>query len=181
MPRSLPATRRQVLAARDHDSHAKVSLRAIDGPKCSGLFANRLIAKRAVVAYYPIEVIVDPGSDTRDPLRDYFIEVKHANGHVAGNFVGRPDLRATLASPTRGLSSTGLFANEPSGDQRINTQLDVARTNGELFDGKKLKVIVRAIKPIAPEEEILVCYGSGFARAGYVSSCDCQRCQACSA
>ena len=49
-------------------------------------------AKRAVVAYYPIEVIVDPGSDTRDPLRDYFIEVKHANGHVAGNFVGRPDL-----------------------------------------------------------------------------------------
>ena len=45
--------------------------------------ANRLIAKRAVVAYYPIEVIVYPGSDTRDPLRDYFIEVKHANGHVA--------------------------------------------------------------------------------------------------
>lgn len=95
--------------------------------------------------------------------------------------------RARPRQPRKGVAASDRRAEvfravrEPSGDQRINAQLDVARTNGELFDGKKLKVIVRAIKPIAPEEEILVCYGSGFARAGYVSSCDCQRCQACSA
>ena len=42
-----------------------------------------------VLSYYPIEVIHEPGADTRDPLHDYYIEVKHSNGHAAEQFVGR--------------------------------------------------------------------------------------------
>ena len=180
---SLWSTRLKILSGSSSSSGSiggsKVSLRVVDGPKGAGLFANRRIGAGTIVAYYPIEVINDPGFDSRDPLRDYFVEVKHSNGHVAENFVGRPDLRAVHAAPTRGLSSIGLFANEPSGSEQINAELESVQVAGPLFNGRKLKqcVRVRAIKPIKLNEEILLCYGSEYTRVGYESSCDCSRCR----
>lgn len=178
---SLWSTRLKILSGSSSSGSSggsKVSLRAVDGPKGAGLFANHRIAAGTIVAYYPIEVINDPVFDSRDPLRDYFVEVKHSNGHIAENFVGRP-LRAVQAAPTRGLSSIGLFANEPSGSEQINAELESVRVIGPLFNGRKLKqcVRVRATKPIKPNEEVLLCYGSDYARVGYESSCDCSRCR----
>lgn len=104
--------------------------------------------------------------------------MKHSNGHVAEQFVGRPDLRAVLAPPVRNLSSTGLFANEPSAGSRINAELDAVRTRGALYHGRKLRHYIRAVTLIERDTEILVCYGSLFKRVDYASSCDCSRCVA---
>lgn len=150
---------------------SKVRLAQIRGPKAAGLFAACDIPKGRVVARYPLVLIADPGDNTSDPLLHYFIEVGHANGITSKDFVGRPDLHATVRAPDRGLAPIGLFANEPSGDERDNVQFSSRPPTSKLHAGQKLVFSLISTVDIQEGDEILVCYGDLFERVGYTCSC----------
>ena len=62
---------------KDWGGESKVLVKRMKPPKQAGMMATRTIKKGETIAYYPIVLIADPGSKTKDPLRNYFIEVRY--------------------------------------------------------------------------------------------------------
>jgi hypothetical protein len=90
-----------------------------------GLVVAHPIRRGQVIALYPIIVIAEPGCNTKDPLKEYFIEVvDDGSDEASSTLVGRPDLREVRRAPTgRKIPSTGLFANEPGRRVPANAEL----------------------------------------------------------
>ena len=78
-----------------------------------------------VIALYPIIVIAEPGCNTKDRLKAYFIEVAdNGSEEASSTLIGRPDLRAARSPPTgRKIPSFGLFANEPGPQVPANAEI----------------------------------------------------------
>jgi hypothetical protein len=155
---------------------AKVYLEHRNRASGAGLFAKRRIQKGEVIAYYPVEVVRDPGPRTRDALAAYFIDVKHANGKSALKLTGRPNLSAILAAPTRhGIPSTGLFANEPAPHEVANAEIAAGPARPKLVEGLHLTYRLTATVAIEEGCEVLTCYGPHFNRGNppYGTSCCC--------
>ena len=68
------------------------------------MVATRTIKKGETIAYYPI-VLINPGAKTKDPLRNYFIEVRYKGKQ--NRLVGKPDLAMVSRKPTRAIPYTG--------------------------------------------------------------------------
>ena len=160
-------------------SRAKVRVKGHARVQGAGLFAQQFIANGGVIAYYPITVVDDPGPQTRDSLRDYFIDVQHANGKASRYLTGRPDLPAIAAAPAapQRIPYTGVFANEPGPKVPQNAQLvsGPRRKGHKLAAGVKLTYRIVATRDIDANEEIFPCYGEFFNRGTppYQTSCCC--------
>ena len=90
---------------------AKVRVKGHARVQGAGLFAQQFIANGGVIAYYPITVVDDPGPQTRDSLRDYFIDVQQrriASRTRASSPTsrGRRCRRTRSWSPDRGARAT---------------------------------------------------------------------------
>ena len=106
---------------KDWGGESKVLVKRMKPPKQAGMMATRTIKKGETIAYYPIVLIADPGSKTKDPLRNYFIEVRYKGKQ--NKLVGKPDLAAVAKKPTRGIPYTGLWSNEPYPTQQMTHQV----------------------------------------------------------
>ena len=174
------AIRKRVTKAQGKPGYrAKVRVKGHARVQGAGLFAQQFIANGGVIAYYPITVVTDPGPHTRDSLRDYFIDVQHANGKASRYLTGRPDLPAIAAAPAapHRIPYTGVFANEPGPKVPQNAQLvsGPRRKGHKLAAGVKLTYRLVATRDIDANEEIFPCYGEFFNRGTppYQTSCCC--------
>ena len=163
-----------------HNYRAKVKLGGHERARGAGLFSQHArIVEGEVIAYYPIELIVDPGPGTRDPLRHYFIEVETATGAPSVRYTGRPDLQAIATAPSAPLRIpfTGAFANEPGLGVPANAELVSAprRKGDNLVTGAKRVYKLVALRDIELRGEVFVCYGEYFDRGTppYATSCTC--------
>ena len=86
---------------KDWGGESKVLVKRMKPPKQAGMMATRTIKKGETIAYYPIVLIADPGSKTKDPLRNYFIEVRYGSAQLGPIALPRPAVAAQRACPTR--------------------------------------------------------------------------------
>ena len=123
------------------------------------------------LAYYPIVLIADPGSKTKDPLRNYFIEVRYKGKQ--NKLLGKPELAAVAKKPTRGIPYTGLWSNEPYPTQTPNAEMVGRDLTREPTVGDKIKYSLKATKTIREGEEVMWCYGTEFDRGSppYKTGC----------
>ena len=118
----MDTAKRQILERqKEWGGESKVLVKRMKKPKEAGMMATRTIKKGEIIAYYPIVLIADPGSKTKDPLRNYFIEVRYKGKQ--NKLVGKPDLAAVAKKPTRGIPYTGLWSNEPYPTQTPNAEM----------------------------------------------------------
>ena len=150
---------------------SKVLVKRMKPPKQAGMVATRLIKKGQTIAYYPIVLIADPGLQTTDPLRNYFIEVRYQGRQ--NSLVGKPDLAMVARSPTRGIPYTALWANEPYPMQVPNAEMVGHELTRKPAVGDKIKYSLKATKTIHEGEEVMWCYGTEFDRGSppYKTGC----------
>ena len=118
----MDTAKKQILERqKEWGGESKVLVKRMKKPKEAGMMATRTIKKGEIIAYYPIVLIADPGSKTKDPLRNYFIEVRYKGKQ--NKLVGKPDLAAVAKKPTRGIPYTGLWSNEPYPTQTPNAEM----------------------------------------------------------
>lgn len=169
--KAMEAAKRRILRGqKSWGAESRALVKEMPSPKDAGLFATRTIKKGSTIAFYPIVLIDDPGADTTDPLRNYFIEVVYKGKQSA--LVGKPDLDAVTKRPSRGVPYTGLYSNEPYPEQRPNAEM-VGRERRPVLGGKLLYSL-KATRTIKKGEEITWCYGTEFDRGDppYKTGCD---------
>ena len=111
------------------------------------------------------------GSKTRDPLRNYFMEVRYKGKQ--NKLVDKPDLAAVAKKPTRGIPYTGLWSNEPYPTQTPNAEMVGRDLTRAPTVGDKIKYSLKATKTIHEGEEVMWCYGTEFDRGSppYKTGC----------
>ena len=147
----------------------KVELRETEN-KGSGLFAIQPIKKGEIIAYYKIKVFKSANHNT-DYV--YAFDVYRKNGVVYQRFVG--DLyKSSFPDPEDGISFLAPFANEPFGNEKTNSEIDIRldetyknKKKAYLLPGDVLIYHLIATKNIKPGEEILWYYGKDYDRSGY--------------
>ena len=150
---------------------SKVLVKRMKAPKQAGMFATRTIKKGETIAYYPIVLIADPGPDTKDPLRNYFIEVRFRGRQ--NELVGKPDLTIVARKPTRAIAYTALWSNEPYPSQKPNAEMVGRELTRKPSVGDKIKYSLKATTNISKGDEVMWCYGSEFDRGSppYKTGC----------
>ena len=144
----MDTAKRQILERqKEWGGESKVLVKRMKKPKEAGMMATRTIKKGEIIAYYPIVLIADPGSKTKDPLRNYFIEVRYKGKQ--NKLVGKPDLAAVAKKPTRGIPYTGLWSNEPYPTQTPNAEMVGRDLTREPAVGDKVKYSLKATKRFA--------------------------------
>ena len=168
----MDTAKRQILERqKEWGGESKVLVKRMKKPKEAGMMATRNIKKGEIIAYYPIVLIADPGSKTKDPLRNYFIEVRYKGKQ--NKLVGKPDLAAVAKKPTRGIPYTGLWSNEPYPTQTPNAEMVGRDLTRAPTVGDKIKYSLKATKTIHEGEEVMWCYGTEFDRGSppYKTGC----------
>ena len=156
---------------KDWGGESKVLVKRMKPPKQAGMIATRTIKKGETIAYYPIVLIADPGSKTKDPLRNYFIEVRYKGKQ--NKLVGKPDLAVVAKKPTRSIPYTGLWSNEPYPSQTPNAKMVGSDLKRKPAVGDKIKYSLKATKTIQKGEEVMWCYGTEFDRGSPPYKTDC--------
>jgi len=166
------AAKKRILKTQSKWADAKVEVRSIPQPKGAGMFAKRDIKSGETIAFYPIVMIDDPGQKTKDPLRNYFIEVKYRGKQ--SKLVGKPDLSAVAKKPSRNIPHTGLWSNEPYPGERKNAEMVGVKLKSVPLVGQKISYSLKSTKAIKKGTEVLWCYGSQFNRGSppYPTGCD---------
>ena len=131
------------------------------------LFAKKPINKGEVIAYYKVKVFRKIGYESpTDSV--YLFEVYKKNGEAYKRLIGDID-EDSFPEPKDGIPFWGPLANEPSKNERINSEIDinlkenyVDRTYLSPGDSMIFKLV--ATKKIKPGDEILWYYGNDYDR-----------------
>jgi hypothetical protein len=144
----------------------KVTLKK-DKVKGTGLYATKNIKKGETIAFYKITAVK---YDTyKSPTNSiYTFTIYTAGGNPSKAFLGDIDL-TSFPEPKMNIPFWGPFANEPSGDQKVNAEIDTDqkynyRNRKKLKVGDTLIYNLTATRPIKAGEEIVWYYGEDYKR-----------------
>lgn len=149
----------------------KVTLKK-DPIKGTGLFAQKFIAKGETISYYKMRVYSQKHPGPFGNMYLFFVydrKEEDVNG-VIGNLFEK-----SVPQPRRGIPYWAYFSNEPSGNQKSNSFIDI-NTRGNYRNRKKVKIgetiVYKLVAEtnIHPGEEIVWCYGDDYDR-NYQVSC----------
>ena len=143
----------------------------------TGLFATKNIKKGAVIAYYKMKLYKDTvNSPYKSPTKCmYCFTVYTKNGNMHKTLIGDLDTESA-PQPKNNIPYWGYFANEPSGKQKENCEIDVNlsgnyKSKSRLKEGDFITYKLIASHNIKAGEEIVWCYGESYAR-NYETSCN---------
>ena len=139
-----------------------------------GLFARTALSEGTTVAAYPVETFFAKDDDDWPDDTTYILAIRALNGHVYDNWGGRvtPQIVRGSCRSSR-LPEIGLFSNEASGSEPQNTLLVFPMVTAKrIRPGMIVRATLQIIRPVAPGQELLTCYGSAYDRH-YSTNC-CQ-------
>lgn len=138
-----------------------------DPIKGTGLFATKEIKKNETIAYYKIKVFKQSKYDSPTNFI-YTFSVYGNTGRRSESLIGDIVLDS-IPDPKNNIPFWGMFANEPSGDQDVNAEVDVDLANN-YKNKKKLKADIYLVykvvakRDILQGEEITIYYGDEYER-----------------
>lgn len=150
----------------------KVTLKKTFKGTC--LFSKKAIKKGSVVAYYKFMVYKEDDQFKSVKNRMYTMTIYTKSGRINPYLIG--DIyEGSLEPPKYNIPFWGYFSNEPSNDQEENVYLssnlkENYRKRDRVKAGDTMVYKLIASRDIAPNEEIMWCYGGDYGR-DYVSNC----------
>ncbi len=154
------------------DTKNKDKLKVIlkkDNIKGTGIYAIKPIKKGETIAYYKITVFKH---DThKSPTGSvYTFTIYTAGGNPSQAFIGDIDLTSfPTPSPKNNIPFWGPFANEPSGNQKVNAEIDTNQRRNykdkkRMQLGDSMVYDLVATRNIKPGEEVVWYYGEDYKR-----------------
>ena len=156
----------RILRETKNKDKLKVTLKK-DKIKGTGIYATKPIKKGETVVYYKMTVFKH---DTyKSPTNNiYTFTIYTAGGNPSNAFMGDIDL-TSFPPPKDNIPFWGPFSNEPSGDQRVNAEIDTDqkynyknKKKAKLGDSMVYSLI--ATRNIKPGEEVVWYYGEDYKR-----------------
>lgn len=134
-----------------------------------GLFSKRTIKANSIICFYRVTVF-DENKYESITHNKYTFAIFNRNGIPYDHLVGdiTPD---SFCVPNNNIPFLGMFSNEPSQNQRINSYFDPnIKKNYKMYNrrgykcGDQLVYNLRSLRDILPNEEILTYYGDDYER-----------------
>lgn len=152
----------RILKNTENIGDLKVILRK-DEIKGTGLYAVKPIIKDEVIAYYKIKLFTE--SKYKSPTHFiYTFSVYNSSGRKSLLLIG-DIVEDSIPEPENNIPYWAMFANEPSGDQDINSEIDISHDNtNRLKVGSYLVYKLVATRNIKEGEEITIYYGDEYDR-----------------
>ena len=135
--------------------------------KGAGLFAKKLIKKGEIIAYYKLKVFNFKKYDSPTDMK-YSFAIYKKNGKESNMLIGDID-EDSIPDPIGNVPFWGIFANEPSGKQKPNSEVDT-KNNLNYQNRNKIKIGTNIIygliasRNIRPGKEITWYYGEDYER-----------------
>lgn len=156
----------RILTETKNKEKLKVILKK-DKIKGTGIYATKLIKKGEVIAYYKIRVF-DHNTYKSPTNGVYTFTIYTIGNNPSKVFIGDIDLDS-FPLPKENIPFWGPFANEPSGNQKINAEIDTDLIHNY---GNKKRVKLGdymiynliATRNIKPSEEVVWYYGEDYKR-----------------
>ena len=132
-----------------------------------GLYTTKTIKKGDVIAYYKVKIFKNKGYVSPTDFV-YSIEIYRKNGDAYKTLIGDID-KDSFPAPLDNIPFWAPFANEPSKNERINSEIDVdlrGNYKDKTFSNEGESAVYKlvATKMIRPDEEVLWYYGDIYDR-----------------
>jgi hypothetical protein len=150
-----------------------LSVKLKKGPKGVSLFADKLIKRGNIVAYYKFKLF--PTKSFKGVKKEmYAMTVYTKNYNFNPRLIG-DIFEGSLELPKYNIPFWAYFSNEPSGKQEENCTIDPNlksnyRNRQTVKEGDTMVYKLIATKDINPGEEIVWCYGKYYQRK-YKANC----------
>lgn len=132
------------------------------------LFAREPIKKNHTISYYKLKVIKEKSS--HEPVKSgiYTFNIYKKDNKKSRKYYGDICIES-LDKPRRGIPYFGYFANEPSGDQKCNSYIDIDMKENykeryEVKEGDFVTYRLVALNDISKDDEICWYYGDHYNR-----------------
>ena len=131
------------------------------------MFATKAIQKGDVIAFYKCKVFLNKTYES--PTNNvYIFEIYKKNGEAYKRLIGDID-KDSFPDPVDNIPFWGPFINEPSKNQRVNSEIDINQKENyqdKTFTSPGDTMIYKlvATRKIKPGEEILWYYGKDYER-----------------
>jgi hypothetical protein len=139
-----------------------------EGPiKGVGLYATKMIKKGEIIAHYKI-TIFDEKTYKSPTKYVYSFSIYNKSGKSNNKLIGDIDLDS-IPPPINDITYWGLFANEPSGKQVENAEIDMNlhynyKNRKRVKIGSTIVYDLVAIKNIKKGDEVVWYYGEDYER-----------------
>lgn len=138
-----------------------------DKIKGTGIYATKPIKKGETIAYYKMTVFKH--STYKSPTDNvYTFTIYTAGGNASNAFMGDVYL-TSFPAPKDNIPFWGPFANEPSGDQIVNSEIETDqkynyKNKKKAKIGDSMVYSLVATRNIKPGEEVVWYYGEDYKR-----------------
>jgi hypothetical protein len=162
----------RILKSTKNKNKLKVTL--LHNKKGNSVYATKKIKENEVIAYYKMRIFDQNHYDSPTNFV-YAFSIYGGAGNQYKTLIGDID-KESIPDPINNIPFWGLFVNEPSGAQDINSRVDIDHEyNFTKFGRKRAKCgmyfiyKIIATRNIEPNEEITIYYGDEYERDYHLS------------